>query len=106
MNAKSEAALVAEFIAKRGVTKVAEGIKRLPPAQIRDGERLIAEVPKNRRDLIRVTRSTFNGHELVNIRVWTRAPDGTLNPTKAGIAFRAELLDPIIEALIKAHAAQ
>jgi len=63
-------------------------------------DRLIATIKKNSREEIRVTRGDFKGHDVVGVRVWFQDRDtGELRPGKDGLAFRAELVDEIIEAL-------
>ncbi len=57
------------------------------------------EIRKNSREVIRVTREEFNGHDLVNIRVFFDAGGGDMKPGKQGVAFRAALLPDIIDAL-------
>ncbi|MCA0857279.1 transcriptional coactivator p15/PC4 family protein [Phaeobacter italicus] len=56
-------------------------------------------LPKNSREEIRVSLDHFMGCDLVNLRVWFRADDGTMRPTKKGVALRAECLSEILEAL-------
>ena len=53
---------------------------------------LIAEVPKNSREVIRIQRTTFNGAPLVDARVWTvpAVPGGDSKPTKKGLTLRPE----------------
>ena len=67
---------------------------------------LISVIRKNAAEEIRVELSEFNGHQLVNFRVWTDPRDGGAEriPTKAGIACRVALLPEIIEALQQAEA--
>lgn len=57
------------------------------------------EIRKNSREVIRVTREEFNGHDLVNIRVFFDAGGGDIKPGKQGVAFRAALLPDMIDAL-------
>src|SRR5438270_1261047 len=66
---------------------------------------LISVIRKNAAEEIRVELSEFNGHQLVNFRVWTDPRDGGAEriPTKAGIACRVALLPEIIEALQQAE---
>lgn len=66
----------------------------------------IAVVRKNSAEEIRVALSEFNGHDLINIRVWTAPRDGGAEriPTKAGICCRVALLPKLIEALRNAEA--
>ena len=63
-------------------------------------DRLLATVRKNAREEIRVTRGDFKGHDIVGLRVWFEdRASGEMRPGKDGLAFRAELVDEIIEAL-------
>jgi Transcriptional Coactivator p15 (PC4) len=67
-------------------------------------DRLIATIKKNSREEIRVSRSDFNGHDLVSLRVWFEAEDGSKRPGKSGIAFRRSLLPEVGAALSQAAA--
>jgi Transcriptional Coactivator p15 (PC4) len=64
-------------------------------------DQLIATIQKNSREEIRIGRSEFKGHDLVNIRVWFESEDGTMRPGKSGLAFRIELLPEVSAALSK-----
>jgi Transcriptional Coactivator p15 (PC4) len=66
----------------------------------------IAVIRKNAAEEIRVELSEFNGHDLINIRVWTDPRDGGAEriPTKAGVCCRVALLPELIEALRQAEA--
>ena len=66
----------------------------------------LATIRKNALEEIRVELSEFNGHDLLNIRIWTDPRNGGSEriPTKAGIACRLALLPEIIEALQQAEA--
>ncbi len=67
---------------------------------------LISVIRKNAAEEIRIELTEFNGHQLINIRVWTDPRNGGSEriPTKAGIACRVALLPEIIEALQQAEA--
>jgi hypothetical protein len=83
-----------------------DGSEHSPSAlvtQSRDGERIVAELQKNRREVIRITRCRSNGHELVNVRIWAPGHSGEMIPTKAGLAFRIDLLPEVLVALQKAR---
>ena len=68
-------------------------------------DRLLATIRKNGREEIRVTRGDFKGFDVVGVRVWFQDRDtGEMRPGKDGLAFRAELVDEIIEALRAAKA--
>lgn len=61
-------------------------------------ETLIAVIPKNGREEMRVSLGEFKGYPLCTFRVWYRDADGTMKPSKAGVAFRVELLRDVSEA--------
>lgn len=63
---------------------------------------MIAAIPKNSREELRVTLDHFRGHDLLNLRVWYDA-DGEMRPGKHGLAVRLDLLPTLIEALQKAQ---
>jgi hypothetical protein len=63
---------------------------------------VIAELPKNARETLRVTVGEFKGHRLIGLRVWAPGDGGPI-PTKQGFAIAPEKLDALIEALIRAR---
>ncbi len=65
---------------------------------------LIASIPKNAREEIRVSLSEFNGHDLANLRVWFDAGDGDMRPGNKGLAFKINKLPEVIQALGKLEA--
>lgn len=62
----------------------------------------IATIRKNTREEIRVDLTTYGGHRLFNARVWYQADDGTMQPGKSGVAFKAALLPVFAEAVFLA----
>jgi len=62
---------------------------------------VIAEVPKNSREVVRVRRTEYNGVPVVDVRVWTVpvAPGGDSNPTKKGLALRPATWTELVGAL-------
>ena len=58
-------------------------------------------IAKNSREEIRLSLDDFKGQQLVNLRVWFTAEDGTMRPGRQGIAFRLELLPAVLAALGK-----
>src|SRR5271154_1247184 len=98
-----------------GERRRAHARKQPPPAGSRSGrarrreapmsDRLIATVRKNAREEIRITRGDFKGFDVVGVRVWFQDREsGEMRPGKDGLAFRAELVDEIIEGLRAAKA--
>lgn len=63
----------------------------------------IGELRKNSRETVRVSLQEFSGHQLCAVRVWTVKDDGTVIPTKSGINVRVQMLDGLIEMMIKAR---
>ncbi len=62
----------------------------------------LGTVQKNAREEIRFTAETFQGHDIINIRVWYRNDAGEMRPGKQGLAFRLALLPHVLEMLGKA----
>ncbi len=55
--------------------------------------RLVGTVRKNAREVVRVTRREYEGHQLVDVRVWTVPPEGSggeAKPSTKGLACRLE----------------
>ncbi len=73
------------------------------PVDLANAFVVLGEIPKNRRETIRVTRERYKGRDLVNLRVWFGAEDGALRPGNAGLAFGRDKLNAVIEALEKAR---
>jgi hypothetical protein len=65
----------------------------------------ISVIRKNAAEEIRVELAEFNGHQLVNFRVWADPRNGGAEriPTKAGIACNVRLLPELIAALQEAE---
>ncbi len=62
-------------------------------------ERVVAEIRKNNREVIRVALKEYEGRDICSVRVWYEAEDGTMRPGKDGLAFKVELLPEIAEAV-------
>ncbi len=80
---------------------------RNKPAELQDPDAgSISVIRKNAAEEIRVELTQFNGHDLINVRVWTDPRTGGVEriPTKAGIACNARLLPELIAALQQAEA--
>jgi hypothetical protein len=69
-----------------------------------NANRLIAEWPRNAREVIRIRLDTFNGHDIVDLRTWFRAEDGSLRPGRAGLTLSTRHLPALADALTKALA--
>lgn len=71
-------------------------------APVNDDGILVAEVLKNSNEVVRLALSTYRGHRLLNCRVWYRASDGTMRPSKSGFGLRLAMLPAFHEAIAKA----
>ena len=67
----------------------------------------LAVIRKNALEEIRVGLSNFNGHDLLNVRIWAEPRNGGADriPTKAGICCAVRLIPELIGALRQAEAA-
>lgn len=66
------------------------------------GSIIIAEWPLNSRDRLRVLIKEYNGADLVSVRKWFTADDGTLRPSKQGVAIKPKHLPQLSDAIAKA----
>ena len=70
-----------------------------------DAYHLIATVPKNSREELRVALSEFKGHPFVDVRVFADMGHEDRSPTKAGVTIKLGSIRAMINALEAAHAA-
>jgi len=63
---------------------------------------LIAEWPRNSREVIRVALDQYNGRFTLNIRVWYRDQAGELRPGKTGVTLALKHLPEMAAALSRA----
>jgi len=59
----------------------------------------VRELQKNTLDVIRIQKTKYKGHDLVDIRVYVEDKHGEKIPTRKGITFKVDLLDEVISAL-------
>lgn len=64
---------------------------------------IIASVPKNAREEIRIELTEYKGHNLVACRVWATKADGETVPTPKGITLKLDKLAPVLKALSDAE---
>ncbi|EIG56073.1 PC4/YdbC family ssDNA-binding protein [Bradyrhizobium sp. WSM1253] len=66
----------------------------------------IAKISKNRRrtDAIHVALSSFEGHNLVSVRIHSTGTDGIDRPTPRGVSVSVRKLPELARALVKAEA--
>ena len=70
-------------------------------------ETIVAIIPKNSMDDIRVRWSEYKGYRYLDIRIFTEidGKDGK-TPTKKGVTLRPDLIPELMKALESAQAAQ
>jgi len=66
---------------------------------------ILHEWRKNARERVRVSLSHYRGHDLVDIRAWFDAGDGTFRPSKSGIGIQWEQVPELRRGLEAAEAA-
>lgn len=57
------------------------------------------DITKNSREILRITRGDFKGHDMLNLRVWYDDGTGEYRPGKQGVAVKAALIPEIMDAL-------
>ncbi len=58
---------------------------------------------RNRTEHVRVDLAEYQGHPLINVRVWQTGSDGSDRPTTKGIAMAVRKLPELASALAKAE---
>jgi hypothetical protein len=64
---------------------------------------IIAEWPRNERELVRVSLSRFDSRFTIDIRCWWRNSNGTFNPGRHGVTLSVKHLPKLAEGLISAR---
>lgn len=64
---------------------------------------LIATIPKNSNEELRIVLAPFRGHHLLSMRVWYRDKSDTLRPGKQGLALRVSKIPDILKAITDAQ---
>ena len=66
-----------------------------------DADRVVYAFPKNAREDVRVSLSSYKGRPLIDLRVFYRDGAGEMRPTPKGVSIARELL-PELEAAVSA----
>ncbi|NUB25735.1 transcriptional coactivator p15/PC4 family protein [Azospirillum brasilense] len=70
-----------------------------------DTDSIIATIPKNATEEVRITLTSYNGHPLVDLRTFVEyRTTGESGPTKKGLTVAVALLPAIISGLQDAEA--
>lgn len=74
------------------------GAARAASSENGTGDTVVYTFPKNRREELRATLTTFNGHELADLRIWAHVDDSDV-PTRKGISVKVGQLPKLLEAV-------
>lgn len=61
--------------------------------------KVIGELQKNSREVLRVSFTEYNGQELIDLRVWARTPTGVEVPTRKGVSIQRSLVFDLLTVL-------
>ncbi len=64
---------------------------------------IIGEIPRNAKEVTRVSISEFKGKKYVDIRVWFKSENGDYAPGKKGIAIATENLEQLKKLIQKSE---
>ena len=59
----------------------------------------VATFAKNSREEVRVSLDHYNGHDVINLRIWYQDESGEWRPGKQGLVLRREKLPDLAEAI-------
>ena len=69
---------------------------------MQNSETVIADIPKNSREVYRVTRSIYKGYTGISVRIWWRDGDDEkveLRPSKRGVWIGLGSVEAVLESL-------
>jgi hypothetical protein len=66
---------------------------------VADQEHVLLELRRGESDVLRVVRKTYEGKPFTDLRVFFRADDGQLRPTKKGCSIRDREVAEVVAAL-------
>lgn len=65
--------------------------------------KVIKDIEKNKKDILRVEVSEFKGYHFAQIRIWFKDESDVLRPTQKGVTIPTRAIPEIIQALEAAH---
>lgn len=66
-------------------------------------EALVAKIAKNPTEEVRISLTSYRGHDLVDIRVFFQDEQGEWRPTKRGVSLSVDSFAELREAVAKAE---
>jgi hypothetical protein len=64
---------------------------------------LVARIAKNPTEEVRVSLTSYRGHDLVDIRVFFQDEQGEWRPTKRGVSLSVDSFSELRDAIVKAE---
>ena len=64
---------------------------------------LVARIAKNPTEEVRVSLTSYRGHDLIDIRVFFQDDQGEWRPTKRGVSLSVDSFAELREAVVKAE---
>jgi hypothetical protein len=62
--------------------------------------KIVKEIQKNKREIIRISDGEYEGHQFIDLRIWYD-DNGEYKPTKKGISFNPSLAKEVIEGILE-----
>ena len=62
--------------------------------------KIVKEIQKNKREIIRISDGEYEGHQFIDLRIWYD-DNGDYRPTKKGISFNPSLAKEVIEGILE-----
>lgn len=59
----------------------------------------VAQFPKNNCEVFRVSMDEYQGHTLLNVRVFYQVDDGEMRPGRQGVAVQVEKVPAFLKAI-------
>jgi hypothetical protein len=66
-------------------------------------EAMVARIAKNPTEEVRVSLTSYRGHDLVDIRVFFQDEQGEWRPTKRGVSLSVDSFAELRDAIVKAE---
>jgi len=67
-----------------------------------DNNGLLAQFDKNSTEIVRISRTTYREHELVDLRCFYQDDQGAYQPTKKGLTLKPEVFAELVACSVKA----
>lgn len=65
-------------------------------------DKVIARIPKNSMEEVRVSLTTYRRHDLLDTRIYFKDEDGEWRPSRKGLTLKVDYLPDLLKALCQA----